>query len=91
MPKVQVTTFVVRGRYGFPFDMLRYDQAWPTDRGVSVLSAVARGSNLEIIDEEKETTRWVSVEIELRTHGHVTPDRWSSFGWTVTSQSTRAY
>ena len=91
MPKVQITTFVVRGRYGFPYDMLRYDQAWPSAAGASALSYAARGDNQEVTDVEKGTTRWVSVEIELVTHGHVTPDRWSSFGWTVTSQSTRTY
>lgn len=40
-------TFVVTGVGTFPFDMLRYDQAWPTDRGVTPLTQMMRGEVYE--------------------------------------------
>ena len=79
MAKVEVTTFVVRGTpRNFPFDMLRYDKAWPSDRGAAALS------NLRHTEEPV-------VEVELITHGKVTDGRWESFGWRVVRVDTRSY
>lgn len=97
MAKTKVITFVVRGVYGFPFDMLRYDQAWSTSNGASALSRVSRGENREYDNdptksEESHLGRLVPVEIELQTHaGRVTDDRWVSFGWRVIDQRVSSF
>ena len=65
-------TFCVLGRGAFPADMLRHDHCYPAD----TTSALA-------ILRTSEDPR----EVYLRTDNlrHVTPGRWSSFGWTVLS------
>lgn len=54
----------------FPFDMLRYDQAWP----VSSEDAYKLG-----VVEEPHKIR----SIRLRSYRPPTIDRWSSFTWSV--------
>jgi hypothetical protein len=84
--------FTVRGKYGFPFDMLRYDQAWPTDRGVSGLGRVTRGDNRDY-DDEGSLSKVEPVDIELVSASPHAPtdDRWHSFGWLVIKKETRSY
>ena len=66
-----MTRFTVQGRGNFPLDMLRYDSCWPADTA----SAMSIGRS-----DPADT-------ITLLTWGvGITPDRWRSFGWTVTSQ-----
>ena len=62
--------FKVKGRGLFPFDMLRYDAAWPA--GVFDAALIAD------TQERREVT--------LCTRGRsIHAARWESFGWRVTS------
>ena len=62
--------YTVRGKFSFPFDMLRYDHAWPRyEREIWAL-------------ESTPETR----EIQLISLNMPNVDRWRSFGWTVVSQ-----
>ena len=65
-----MTQFIVEGSGVFPMDMLRYDACWP-----------AVGASAELIRYKGKRT------ITLNTWNvGITPDRWRSFGWTVTKQ-----
>jgi hypothetical protein len=67
-----MTRFTVEGNYPFPLDMLRYDSCWPADTNSAL--------NIAKPDVHDRT-------ITLLTWGvGITPERWASFGWTVTSQ-----
>ena len=69
----QITDFTVTGTFHFPWDMLRYDQAWPRDgEAASVLEAFARGEHFKRADP---------AVVRMRCHGDPTPDRWASFNW----------
>lgn len=70
------TRFTVKGRYPFPMDMLRYDSCWPST-GESV--AAIHNSITRQGDREQTVTLLTDMV-------GITPDRWRSFGWTVTSQ-----
>ncbi len=68
--------FTVRGRGNFPFDMLRYDAAFPLDGTGELMGHIF--------------TRPSVCEVNLGTLSFYGPtvDRWRSFGWTV-SKSER--
>lgn len=66
--------YTVTGRGRFPFDMLRYDQAWPEDGGMSM-----GGGNGEDSRERREQ-RLIGLNPP-------TADRWASFGWYVVRES----
>lgn len=74
----ELTTFVVRGNAWsqFPFDMLRYDQCWPT---TSADASAMKG--ISVHGDAGDGTRCV----QLATYGINKPtvQRWDSFGWTV--------
>lgn len=84
MAAIRIIRFTVEGTGTFPFDMLRYDAAWPA----SSEDAIA-------LDHEN----WRShpkagdrYSVKLLSHGPaITPDRWRSFGWTVTAQEVRKF
>jgi hypothetical protein len=69
--------FTVAGRGEFPIDMLRYDQCWPADgNAASDILHSLRPGPLE------------RREIKLRSAARqITPDRWSSFLWTVIKEN----
>lgn len=71
----QGLTYAVVGTGEFPFDMLRYDQAFPNTGDDAGLIAATR-----CID---------SVEITLRSIKPPTVERWKSFGWTVINPVTK--
>lgn len=90
MAKLKLYTYRVRGRWGFPFDMLRYDQAFPTSDGAAALSAVTRGENRDFDDSNpNDTGKLRTIEIELNGYTRPTGDRWASFGWYVDESSIR--
>ncbi len=77
---VHTSHILVRGRGQFPFDMLRYDACYP-----STPEAV---SNIEISkwDVGRQSNDFRDVRLSKVHEGkdpHWTPDRWSSFGWTM--------
>ena len=70
--------YTVVGQGQFPFDMLRYDQAWPEDAGHSMTER----------RYEDPATR---LPREQKLIGLATPtvDRWASFGWFVKADTIR--
>jgi len=65
-----VYAYTVQGRGDFPWDMLRYDRAYPlTDPSPS---------QYETDPKAWTTARTVQIEGQ-----DCTPDRWASFLWTV--------
>lgn len=62
----------VTGRGEFPFDMLRYDSAWPYDGDAAVRMA-GRG----------DTVRGQPRSVQLASYREPTVGRWSSFGWSM--------
>jgi len=69
--KVWETHFVVEGLGDFPFDMLRYDSAYPMTERDSYLA----GHTGEV--------RRVAVTSRKVNDNDPTALRWQSFGWTV--------
>lgn len=72
-----VTTYTVEGQGAFPVDMLRYNCSYPASTE-DALAIVARSPG-------KVTLR---TRHQLKQH-HLTPDRWASFLWHITSSITR--
>lgn len=62
--------YYVTGRGEFPFDMLRYDSAWP-----------ATGDDASKMDDHPSNREMRSIR--LASYREPTIDRWSSFGWSV--------
>jgi hypothetical protein len=72
-----MTRFTVQGLYKFPIDMLRYDSCWPAD--------TRSAQDIEL--SQTHTPERGTYQITLLTWSTgITPARWASFGWTVTSQ-----
>ena len=67
--------YVVTGTGQFPYDMLRYDAAWP----VSSQDAFNIGVGFHDPQEAYRGRR----SIKLRSYRQPTIDRWSSFTWSV--------
>lgn len=75
--------YTVEGRTPFPWDMLRYDASYPTDKGVSGLMELYPGGPL------RDRGRPI-VKVQLVCErGPITPERWASFGWFVSEQEVR--
>lgn len=76
MPRVRVHKFTVTqthdpsgiGPLGFPFDMLRYDQAWPADNEAAFAMASQHA---------------LAQPVTLLSNNPPTEKRWLSFGFTV--------
>ena len=74
--------FTVRGSGAFPFDMLRYDAAWPEKEGTdSYQLGLTRDSGDEYFNQRNVT---------LITDCPNAPGfaRWQSFGWPVVNYET---
>ena len=69
-------TYLVKGKGGFPMDMLRYDAAWPADPD----AGDAIWENIFYHDREKQAA---TKPIRLRSHYEPAKERWNSFGWIV--------
>ena len=71
--------YTVTGRGHFPFDMLRYDQAWP--------STSDEAAKLQRFVESTQAVRRAdrgTLTVELATAKkdyHIAFERWKSFGW----------
>ena len=78
-------TYLVKGKDGFPMDMLRYDAAWPADPD----AVDAIWENIFYHDRERKVEvnlvleRAAAKPIRLRSHYEPTKERWNSFGWIV--------
>ena len=68
--------FEVTGGGEFPFDMLRYDSAWPASEADSRKIAQSYSAPDEESRPKQRTVR-------LKTRTRVTNRRWESFGWSV--------
>jgi hypothetical protein len=64
--------YTVSGTYGFPIDMLRYDEAWPNSEIDSALIVQTANHN----SAEAPQIRIVGLRSP-------TVARWESFGWKV--------
>lgn len=67
------TTFEVEGRGEFPFDMLRYDCAYPADGDA-------------VFFFHNAPTEFIKMRLRTWHEGRtprITNDRWASFGWSV--------
>lgn len=60
--------FAVEGKGEFPFDMLRYDRAWPR-----------RSEDVHRLGTRQTAQRIV----RMASHTEPTEGRWNSFGWAV--------
>jgi hypothetical protein len=76
-------TFTVEGNGKFPFDMLRYDQCWPTHGGAA--------SNLNPLRDKDGSDMTIRRQITLTSIRASAPTiaRWESFGWKVVAGNTR--
>jgi hypothetical protein len=73
---VYLFRFTVEGKGPFPFDMLRYDHAYPaTQEDVNVMS------NEYLAIQRSE--RHVNLRMYCFAKDGPTMDRWESFGWRV--------
>jgi hypothetical protein len=71
----EIFTFYATGRGTFPFDMLRYDGAWPADSA----AASRMDWNPMIHGKPSESLRCV----KLHSYRIPTPERWQSFVWSI--------
>jgi hypothetical protein len=77
-PRMQYEYFVT-GTGTFPFDMLRYDSAWP------ISGEDAAKLEWEFANPEHALRKHRSIK--LRSYREPTIDRWSSFNWSVGKNS----
>lgn len=76
----ELYSYYVSGRGEFPWDMLRYDAAWP----VSSADAVKMTQRVRVPSRITEGVLTEGVRsIEMYSWSEPTIDRWSSFGWSV--------
>lgn len=78
MPHAHQYGFIVRVHRAdeFPFDMLRYDEAWPASvADAAMLAKLTRRDDAEI----SALPRWVEVRLCSRKWGGPTVARWASF------------
>lgn len=64
----------VRGSGRFPIDMLRYDRCYPADGHLGLDEGEPYEVRLAQVHDRGLQKRW-------------TPQRWASFGWTLTVES----
>lgn len=82
--KFEPIFFTVEGVGAFPYDMLRYDYAWPVSEHDDVPKlAVDWSSNNGL---KKRRVRLMSREANTPT-----VDRWRSFGWAVIDSAASVY
>ena len=72
-------SYWVTGKCPFPYDMLRYDAAWPAGNGSGLTS-----ERYMTHDE-----RIATYSVQLRSYREPTVDRWRSFGWSVSAHNER--
>jgi hypothetical protein len=75
MAKTYLYRYAVTGKPSFPYDMLRYDAAWPASEADSAKLYSPRGG------EDG------NIVVTLHSHKLPTEGRWRSFGWYVRDDS----
>lgn len=75
----KVYEYYVTGTGEFPWDMLRYDSAWPADSSDAAKLGVGYWGN----DDDCIRVR----SIKMRSYRQPTINRWSSFTWSVGIES----
>lgn len=79
--------FTVRGTWGFPLDMLRYDGCWPSSgEDVAAIHQSIKGEDNP--REPKEVTLSTLARTKEQAMRYPTTDRWASFGWRVVRTET---
>lgn len=79
---LKIKTLVVSGIVQFPWDMLRYDQAWPFSQEDSAkLTRIVENGGRVPKNMRPCKIRLLSVATEL------TPERWNSFLWSMKETS----
>ena len=73
---VYIQTFTVEGDGDFPFDMLRYDFAWP-DSQKEIPDLIS------YLGEKYKSPRQVTLKRVAFNGERPTDARWQSFGWKV--------
>lgn len=84
MAKIIVQTFEVRGTFPFPIDMLRYDCCYPAreaEDSYNINATIQRVTNGPVVVRLR---RRVENKNDMPTFG-----RWSSFNWTVLTDSIK--
>lgn len=82
MAKSKRRYFTVTGNGAFPYDMLRYDQCWPTSEAESSLL-----SDNQFVGEPGHR----SVTLATDYQGAPTVGRWQSFGWITSKVRSNEY
>ena len=73
MTKCKVYHYTVEGSGAFPFDMLRYDAAYPE-----------REDEVGLIARCRHHSQYNEIrQIRMVSHSMPTVGRWNSFGWKV--------
>jgi len=73
-------TYWVTGTREFPFDMLRYDSAWPAD-SQSASNLAWSYADLNVSRDRRS--------VRLHSYREPTVDRWASFSWSVGEQAVQ--
>jgi hypothetical protein len=71
---VKLYEYDVVGTSTFPFDMLRYDRAWPKYE-----------SETPKLDTYLERMQRGARKVTMQSHKKPTVERWDSFGWQVSN------
>jgi len=79
MTRATVTYFRVRGRFEFPWDMLRYDMAWPVDSDDLRLI-------LRRVGDPGGLLMYVVIKLGCVQVNGPTVKRWESFNWSVVEE-----
>lgn len=86
---VETVTYEVTGNGPFPFDMLRYDGAWPTHESQTHKFEVP----FSAIRSKEAYSEWRNEPRTVSITGIKEPtiERWRTFGWTVSEPIRRNY
>lgn len=71
----QTYHYEVEGKGAFPYDMLRYDAAWPARE--------EDAARIERCSLGRLGGQPALVKIQITSFYAPTPERWASFGWVV--------
>ena len=77
--------FTVRGFGQFPLDMLRYDGCFPRNSADAASITDSLDPASRSVEREVELVRYFSGSRQTAPASALTPARWRSFGWTVTT------
>lgn len=81
----KTVTYVVKGHWPFPVDMLRHDQSTPATPADAEMVTLLSG------DHAPDRAAFKDVEITLTGPSRPNTARWESFRWEVPSDELHAY